>query len=355
MKRKKYLWPHPSGRWYVRKDGRYYRIYAADGTPEFDDEYWSIVRGKRNAARRSWSVLSDELRQTKKWAAFSPRYRQDLEKVLLYLDEKIGGRDVRHLTAADVYQAMDANEHRVRFANYIPVAISLLYKLARRKGWLKHNPAAEIELLKVPEDKKKPHVPWTDESVEHFRSFATDIALLIFELGVGSVQRPGDLNAFTWRQYEDGQNLKLKQGKTGVELLLPCTPNLKAQLDRLKAELGGTPAPDRPILTNDDGTPMSYFKIARIMRVERERLGVLEHDLHAMRYRGVMELAWAGCDDDEIMSFSGHKTKKMVIKYAGFARQVMRATTAAEKRQLWERLLDETRTKSETDTRGDTQ
>lgn len=95
---------------------------------------------------------------------------------------------------------------------------------------------------------------------------------------------------------------------------------------------------------------MSYYKIARILRVERERLGVLEHDLHAMRYRGVMELAWAGCDDDEIMSFSGHKT----IKYAGFARQVMRATTAAEKRQLWERLLDETRTKSETDTKGDT-
>ena len=190
--------------------------------------------------------------------------------------------------------------------------------------------------------------------METWRREAFDLPMLIFELGVGSVQRPGDLNAFTWRQYEDGQNLKITQGKTGVELLLPCTPSLKAQLDRQKAELGENLEPDRPILANDDGTPMSYFKIARIMRAERERLGLLEHDLHAMRYRGVMELAWAGCDDDEIMSFSGHKTKKMVIKYAGFARQIMRAGTAAEKRKLWEQLLNETRTNREIDTKGDT-
>lgn len=355
VKRKKYLWQHPSGRWYVRKGGRYYRIHAADGTPEFDGEYWSIVRGKRHAARRSWSVLITELRKTNKWAGYSPRYREDLEGVFEYLEERIGDRDVRHLTTADVYKAMDANQHRVRFANYIPVGITLLAKLAKRKGWLKDNPATDIELLKVPEDRRMPHVPWTDGAVEHFRSNASDLALLIFELGVGSVQRPGDLNAFTWRQYEDGQNLKITQSKTGVELLLPCTPNLKAQLDRLQAELGGNPALDRPILANDDGTPMSYYKIARIMRAERKRLGLLEHDLHAMRYRGVMELAWAGCDDDEIMSYSGHKTKKMVIKYAGFARQIMRATTASEKRRLWELLLNETRTERETDTGDDTQ
>ncbi|MCL7464509.1 tyrosine-type recombinase/integrase [Phaeovulum sp. NW3] len=354
MKRKKYLWKHPSGRWYVRKGGRYYRIYASEGTPEFDDEYWSIVRGKRHAARRSWSVLIAELRKTDKWAGYEPRYREDLEGTFTYLEERIGKRDVRQLTKADIYNAMDKNTHRVRFANYIPVAISMLAKLGQRKGWLKDNPATDIELLKVPEDRKKPHIPWTDAAVETWRREAFDLPMLIFELGVGSVQRPGDLNAFTWRQYEDGQNLKITQSKTGVELLLPCTLNLQAQLDRLRAELGERLTPDRPILANDDGSPMSYYKIARIMRAERERLGVLEHDLHAMRYRGVMELAWAGCDDDEIMSFSGHKTKKMVIKYAGFARQVMRATTAAEKRQLWERLLNETRTKSETDTKGDT-
>lgn len=244
---------------------------------------------------------------------------------------------------------MDKNAHRVRFANYIPVAITLLAKLARRKGWLHDNPASEIELLKVPDERKKPHIPWTDAAVETWRSKASDLPMLIFELGVGSVQRPGDLNGFTWSHY-DGENLTLTQNKTGVGLQLPCTPNLKIQLDYFKSSLGDEAKPDRPILANGDGSPMNYHKMARIMRDERKRLDVQIHDLHALRYRGVMELAWAGCDDDEIMSYSGHKTKKMVIKYAGFARQVMRAKTAADKRRLWEQLLNETGTKQETDT-----
>ncbi len=46
-----------------------------------------------------------------------------------------------------------------------------------------------------------------------------------------------------------------------------------------------------------------------------------------------MELAWAGCTDDEIASYSGHTSKKMIIKYAGEARQVMRARQAAAKRK----------------------
>lgn len=74
-----------------------------------------------------------------------------------------------------------------------------------------------------------------------------------------------------------------------------------------------------------------------------------------MRSRSVMEFAEAGCGNDEIMSFSGKKTKQMVIKYAEFARQVMDATTIAEKRQLWERLWGEARTKSEAYPKGDAQ
>ena len=39
-----------------------------------------------------------------------------------------------------------------------------------------------------------------------------------------------------------------------------------------------------------------------------------------------MELAWAGCDDDEIAAYSGHANKDMIRKYAGQARQDLRAS-----------------------------
>ena len=78
---------------------------------------------------------------------------------------------------------------------------------------------------------------------------------------------------------------------------------------------------------------LTYRRLAEVMLFERQRLDLAAYDLHALRHRGVMELAWAGCDDDEIMSYSGHATKAMVRKYAGEARQIMRARQAREKRQ----------------------
>jgi len=163
------------------------------------------------------------------------------------------------------------------------------------------------------------------------RAEAEPLALLIFEIGVGTVQRPGDWVDFTWGDY-DGATLKLRQNKTDMPLELPCTPQLKAALDAVKASLSVSPLPGRNILTKPDGNPMGYHYMAKLMLDERKRLGLVAFDQHALRYRGVMELAWAGCTDDEIASFSGHTTKIMIRKYAGEARQIMRARQAAAKR-----------------------
>ncbi|MDG3040709.1 tyrosine-type recombinase/integrase [Roseicyclus marinus] len=342
VSRKKFLWQHPAGRWYVRKYLNRKMVYlgritADEGSAEFDRQYWEIVSGKRAAAKTSWGTLIDDMLETDKWASLSPRYRKDLELVFEYLRNKIGDADVARLSQADIYDAMEKNRHRIRFANYIPTAVSMLSKLAIRKRWRKDNPAIDIEPLKVPKSRQKPHLPWTDWAVEKMRNEGKALPLLIFEIGVGSVQRPGDWVEFLWGDY-DGWHLELSQNKTKVDLRLPCTPQLKAALDRHKACLGFEPHPSRHILTRTDGSAMDYHAMARIMINERKRLGLMAYDQHALRYRGVMELAWSGCSDDEIASYSGHTSKAMIIKYAGLARQIMRATSAAEKRKLWARL-----------------
>lgn len=164
MVKKPYLWCHPDGRIYVRKtiNGKMVylgRIEAPEGTAEFDRQYWEIRTGKAAVAKRSWSALIDAYRETDKWAGHSPRYRKDLEPVFDYLIAAIGNRDVSRLSQTDIYNAMEKNRHRVRFANYIPTTISMLSKLAIRKGWRSDNPAIGIEPLRVPKDRKKPHMP----------------------------------------------------------------------------------------------------------------------------------------------------------------------------------------------------
>lgn len=108
---------------------------------------------------------------------------------------------------------------------------------------------------------------------------------------------------------------------------------MKVALDAHRAGLGYFPLASKAILSLDNGNRMTYFYMAKVVRAERIRLGLEAYDLHALRYRGVMELAWAGCSDDEIASFSGHATMAMIRKYAGEARQIMRARQAHKKRR----------------------
>ena len=140
------------------------------------------------------------------------------------------------------------------------------------------------------------------------------------------MQRPGDWPKFQWSDY-DGDSLYIVQGTTGRALRLPCP-------DRLKAVLAGTARVGDTLLANPDDCPCNYFKKARLMREERQQLGLLAYDLHAMRCRSVMELAWANCSDDEIAAYSGHASTAMIRKYAGAARQEMRARTLPRKGKL---------------------
>ncbi|ARC87894.1 integrase [Rhodovulum sp. MB263] len=305
---------------------------APEGTAEFDREYWEILTGKRMQAKTSWNALMDDYRTSDRWLGLKPRTRQDYDKVMAYLREKIGTRDVKALTRADVIAAQKANAHRTRFANYIPQMLVILCEHAIDLGWLANNPAKGVRALKTPEKRRKEHFPWPDWAVEKFRSEAEELPRLIFEIGVGSVQRPGDWVGFRWGDY-NGESLTLCQNKTDKSLVLPCTNQLRAALDRAKGALGAVPIAGRPILMKRDGNPVSYRYMAQIMLKERRRLGLEAYDLHALRYRGVQELALHGCTDDEIAAYSGHATKAMIEKYAGEARQIMRARQAAEKRR----------------------
>ncbi len=331
--RKKYLWRHPSGRIYFRKSGiPLVRIHAPEGTADFDREYWDIMTGKKWAAKTSFSALIADYRESDRWTSLKPRTRSDYEKVMIYIEDKIGDRDVRVFTRPDAIAAQKANSHRTRFANYIVQILVVLMEHAIDIGWVKENPAKGVRALKTPEHRKKQHLPWPDWAVDKFRKEASGPARLIFEIGVGTMQRPGDWVTFCWGDY-DGKNLAVEQSKTDWNGLLPCTDQLKQALDIERANLGATPIAARPILTTQSGGRMSYRYMAQIMLKERRRLGLEAYDLHALRYRGIKELAWGGCDDDEIASYSGHATKEMIAKYAGEARQIMRARQASEKRQ----------------------
>ena len=90
----------------------------------------------------------------------------------------------------------------------------MLFEHAIDLGWMEQNPVKGIRQLKTPPGKKQPHIPWPDWAVDKFRNEAHQMARLIFELGIGSVQRPGDWTRFRWKNF-DGTGPSMVQQKTG--------------------------------------------------------------------------------------------------------------------------------------------
>lgn len=117
-----------------------------------------------------------------------------------------------------------------------------------------------VRALKTPEDRKQVHLPWPDRAVEKFGNAASGLPRLIFEIGVGTVQRPGDWTGFTWGDHDpsDDGTLRLRKGKSDKPLVLPCTRVLMATLDAAKAGLGYVPIASKQLLCSVTGGRMTF-------------------------------------------------------------------------------------------------
>lgn len=318
----------------VKARGTTYHYYRKDGVnvrvdPEAPD-FWTIYAGLKDAkapkpSNLTFTGLIASYEKAERFKKLADRTKSDYRKVMAFIKDRFGPTNPANLRRVHVVQLQEANEGR--FAQYLVQVMYVLMEHAKDIGWREDNPAKGVTLKQIANP--KPHEPWTDEAIATFRGGVVGLPHLIFEIGLGTVQRPDDWTRFDWEHF-DGKAIHMRQGKTGAELVIPCPAPLLAALEANRPKVmninGCT-----PILTTGKKR-MTYRRMAEIMLAERKRLGLSQYDLHALRYRGVMDLAWAGCTDEEIASISGHKSMSMVKKYAGIARQIMRARQANAKR-----------------------
>ncbi|RHZ96507.1 integrase [Cereibacter sphaeroides] len=320
---------------YRRKGGLYYyerrghksqRIHAEPGTREFALEYAKILNGVQPApVGKTFKALVKSYRESKRYAKLAPRTARDYEKVLAWVEAKLGDKDATKIQRKDVIRARDANADAARFASYIVQVLRILMEHAIDLGWRQahDNPAKGVELIKADTDERE---AWPVEKIEAFRAAADGRTLLIFELCLGTGQRIGDVLRMRWDDIEDG-GIKVRQGKTGARLWLPLTARLREVLD-------ATPRRGLTICAwGNAGKPTSYRGAADMVMKVRKKIGAEAWDLHGLRYAAAAELAALGCDDGTIQAITGHKTLAMVARYAGPARQKARAKKAQEMRE----------------------
>ncbi len=117
-------------------------------------------------------------------------------------------------------------------ANALMRVMKLIFSFAKEEGIVNDNPVQGVRLLGT----KSRHQVWSDEQIDKVVKYCIDnnrksVAVAII-LARDLSQRQEDILRMKWEQY-DGVYIRLKQGKTGKELMLECTSRVIKMLDSM--------------------------------------------------------------------------------------------------------------------------
>jgi len=136
-------------------------------------------------------------RRSERFAPLAPRTRRDYDRVLAFIESRLGDLPAHRMQRKEVIRARDANADAVRFANYVVQALRLLFEHAIDLGWCESNPARGVRAIRGAGIDRR---PWPDEKIAAFRAAAPvgTRARLIFETLLGTGQRIGDVLRMRW-------------------------------------------------------------------------------------------------------------------------------------------------------------
>jgi integrase len=212
-----------------------------------------------------------------------------------------------------------------------------LCRFAIKRGLLRSDPTRDIKQRSVKSDGFH---TWTDDEIAQFEAHhaISSKPRLAFTLLLHTAQRRSDvvrMGRQHIRETPDGPALYVKQQKTGVELLIPIHPELRAVLDAV-------PSPHLTFLVTTTGKPYGGNHFSESFGEWCDAAGLPERcSAHGLRKAKCRLLAEAGCSANEIMAYTGHGTMKELVRYtkaadqARLARNAMMRTAAAQKGAAW--------------------
>lgn len=328
---------------YYRRNALRVRLRGEPGSPEFLAAYAAAharaeaaiagvrVPGLKPPAPGSFGALVALYRSAPEYRKLADGSRAGYDRILKPLLDRFGDLPVASIPRAWVLAMRDELQDTPRAANYRVAVISRLLNFAIDRGLRTDNPAARVQSLACGPG----HRRWTNAEVAAMTGAeAGDVALPVM-IALHTAQRLGDVLRLLWSAY-DGERIRLRQSKTGADLVIPVSEDLKAVLDATRRQAA-------VICTTEAGRAWKpdWFK-HRFAQV-RAKLGLPDDmHFHGLRHSRASELAEAGASDAEIQAVTGHKTRAMVARYTRGARQehLARAAIARLPRTRQERPSD---------------
>lgn len=225
------------------------RIRAEPDTHEFLVEYTRLTRDREEAKREGFLPgLIYVYRQSAAYTKLSGATKRSYDAAIDQIEAEfvdfpttaISQRGAR----STFLEWRDQFLETPRKADMLITVLARILSVARDRELIERNPLEKVE--KISAGTRRETI-WTDEQVAKFKAKAGAKLSVAIDLARWTGQRQGDLLALTWSAY-DGTHISLRQSKTGRQVRIKVSGELKAVLD-------STPREAATILTTTRGTP----------------------------------------------------------------------------------------------------
>ena len=312
---------------YFVRNGVCTRIKAPIGTADFAAEYALLMRGREVVTGKTMAKLVDAYRRSPHWANLASNTRKSYNKTLDWLLRNYAQINPASIKRRHINEMRDALADTPTTANRRLDAMSALLGWARDNEWLEANVAFKVKRLAATGRKR---LPWPEDMVDAFRAEADTRTLLIFEMLIGTGQRIGDVLNMKWGDVVDDGILvtpqKTRKSKP-APIFIPFT-------NRLREVINATPKRGLYIITQANGSRVSYNLAWKDFMAIRVKIGAERFDIHGLRHYAASQIAAIdGMTMEHVKAITGHASDQVARLYTMASAQRARAKEAQEKRQ----------------------
>jgi integrase len=317
---------HGRQRHYFRKNGVKTPLPGLPGSQEFMLAYQKALHGidQKSKLDRSPAGSLDALITRylagSDYAGLADATKATYRRILDHLRVRHGHKLVADLEGRHVRNILDEKASTPAAANRTLSIFRILMRLAIARELRKTDPTVGIKKVRY---KSSGFLSWTDQDIEKYERrwpVGTKQRLaLVLLLQTG--QRRSDVVRMS-KQHVEGDYLRVVQQKTGTELELHMS-------DELKEAIAACPSYNLPFLVTEYGKQFTPAGFTGWFVDNAKRAGLSAgHTPHGLRKATARRLAEAGASANEIMAVTGHKNLREVTIYTSAANQKRMAETA---------------------------
>jgi integrase len=303
---------------YHRASGK--RLKAEFGTAEFFQELVEIERASKIAAPLpgTLALVIAEYMHSSDWTDLRPATKTTYERVFTIL-KPLADMPLARMDRAFILQLRDKKlrpKYGVWTANYAVSVMSVVFRFAQDRGWLKANPLADrVRKIKAArQDDSAANRPWSEAECHVVLDRAPAHIRLPLAVAMCAGLRKSDFLSVKLSAVQSG-SITVRTSKRGVPVSIPIHPILadaiakrpRSDSDTLCVGARGEP-------WTHMGWSASWGKFRRQLEAE----GVIGRALtcHGLRHTLGTRLREAGADDRTIADILGQRSTSMARHYS---------------------------------------